>query len=691
MESSSKTNLPIPILVVLYDFRYMWKDNREISVKKGEKLFLLEKTNRDWWQVVRPSERKSFFVPAQYVELLSKRKQDGETFSGFTAEDSVLYENLDNLKQQQLTAPPLSRMCKSDYTGTRYGREECGRVVLDIGRQKPVPKTRTKVTTVKNVSDDDDRCDNGESVSPTDFIPGLDPNSSFKQKIDSDKTDKKSNEKNKQEFISNLPQELSVLPDGNKSYRGRSAPVAVENLVYCKVPVDGIKSYNAKQKVKSSGLPNKVNLDTGKNRMKNSYNLKTKPSLSSSESQGPTIPVEKDHHQSGHPVVRNEKLQHFNQAFSKSLEKLAEEIQFEPKKVTSGPKPASPVDNTTKSRPVKMVKDTSEKRVEKKGKSNDASIILDENKIQPQSRSVFSRFRRSLHHSNSFKANNLKKMSKNSSKACELSLSWEGGLDKIQEKKENDEKPMVTPMGLQRSRTFMFAERSPLSVRPANKIFSGKHRLDTAYHSQRKPDEKVTLSTFKPIFNLDVTQGTPAEQKKSPKGTEAKPESNRDKMHGIVSGSVKEKERIKEGNHNEEPKKETVESRSQGEVNRSIRINHPIKLENVTKVYKSAAVPETLLDYRNHPESEALTLYSEPYCSNSESEDNLEEKSLSVIVNKSLRSQSSNDSHLTVSEGTEASESDENSLELTLDSVKPLNRQPVNKRRTSLVRSSRVS
>ncbi|KAK6624052.1 hypothetical protein RUM44_010910 [Polyplax serrata] len=107
MESSSKANLPIPILVVLYDFRYMWKDNREISVKKGEKLYLLEKTNRDWWQVVRPSERKSFFVPAQYVELVSKRKHDGETFSGFTAEDSVLYENLDNLKQQQLTAPSI--------------------------------------------------------------------------------------------------------------------------------------------------------------------------------------------------------------------------------------------------------------------------------------------------------------------------------------------------------------------------------------------------------------------------------------------------------------------------------------------------------------------------------------------------------------------------------------------------------
>lgn len=682
MESSSKTtSIPVPVLVVLYDFRYLWKDNREISVKKGEKLLLIEKTNKDWWQVVRPTERKSFFVPAQYVEPIAKKRQEkegAESLSGFSGDDSVLYENLDSLKHQ-ISISSLSRMCKSDVIGTKLSRDEGGKSPEECVRQKPVPKTRTKVSVSKSVDD-------GIEVTK---LNAADSKCSFIKGMGSDNVDNtNASDKIKQDFILSLPKELSSVHDGNKNYRGKSKPIAVENSVYCNVPSEENKSCIARQKVKSGGYPNKVNVDIGKNRMKNSYNLKTKPSKTFNEPHSHTTGDKNEIQQ--RPPLKNEKLQ-YSQNFSKSLEKLAEEIQFEPKKVTVTSKvssSSSSADNY-KTKAAKMPKDILEKKPEKKGKSNDASIVLDENKMQPQSRSVFSRFRRSLHHSNSFKSNNLKKLGKNSKKACELSLSWEGGLDKIQEKKENKEKPPVTPLGLQRSRTFMFAERSPLSVRPANKIFSGKHRLDTAYHSQRKPDEKVTLSTFKPIFNLDVTHGSiDIAEKKLEKEFDGKHSSDREKF---VLGSFKEKKSNETSSSQD--KKNEIELRSNVESNNSIRVNHAKKCvhENVTKAYKSTAERENPLDYQAVEQGEGLAFYSEPYCSNSESEDNLEEKSIVIIANKSLRSQSSIDSNLTVSEGTEASESDENSLEFALENPKHVSHQPVNKRRTSLVRNSRVS
>jgi len=76
MASSDKTdsgaNPPLPpatpatFLRVEYDYEYDYK-TRKVSVKQGEILGLLQKTNEHWWKVVRPGINKPFFVPAQYV------------------------------------------------------------------------------------------------------------------------------------------------------------------------------------------------------------------------------------------------------------------------------------------------------------------------------------------------------------------------------------------------------------------------------------------------------------------------------------------------------------------------------------------------------------------------------------------------------------------------------------------------
>lgn len=62
---------------VLYDFDYTTKEGRRVWVKEGERLFLIKKTNSDWWQVIRTGERRPFYVPATYVEEVRKSK-DGK-------------------------------------------------------------------------------------------------------------------------------------------------------------------------------------------------------------------------------------------------------------------------------------------------------------------------------------------------------------------------------------------------------------------------------------------------------------------------------------------------------------------------------------------------------------------------------------------------------------------------------------
>ncbi|XP_021947471.1 rho GTPase-activating protein 12 [Folsomia candida] len=62
---------PIALLKVAYDYDYDYK-TRKVSVRAGELLHLLQKTNEHWWKVIRPGvNNKPFFVPAQYVTEVS--------------------------------------------------------------------------------------------------------------------------------------------------------------------------------------------------------------------------------------------------------------------------------------------------------------------------------------------------------------------------------------------------------------------------------------------------------------------------------------------------------------------------------------------------------------------------------------------------------------------------------------------
>ena len=54
-------------VVALYD--YQEKSPREVSMKKGDILTLLNSSNKDWWKVEATNDRQGF-VPAAYVKKI---------------------------------------------------------------------------------------------------------------------------------------------------------------------------------------------------------------------------------------------------------------------------------------------------------------------------------------------------------------------------------------------------------------------------------------------------------------------------------------------------------------------------------------------------------------------------------------------------------------------------------------------
>nr|1E6G_A Chain A, SPECTRIN ALPHA CHAIN [Gallus gallus] len=54
------------LVLVLYD--YQEKSPRELTIKKGDILTLLNSTNKDWWKV-EVNDRQGF-IPAAYLKKL---------------------------------------------------------------------------------------------------------------------------------------------------------------------------------------------------------------------------------------------------------------------------------------------------------------------------------------------------------------------------------------------------------------------------------------------------------------------------------------------------------------------------------------------------------------------------------------------------------------------------------------------
>uniref|UniRef100_A0A1B6CGE0 Rho GTPase-activating protein 12 n=1 Tax=Clastoptera arizonana TaxID=38151 RepID=A0A1B6CGE0_9HEMI len=88
--------IPDTTVRVLYDFEYTTKDGRQIKINHGERLFLIKKTNNDWWQVIRSFERRPFYVPASYVEEVQRNKiaSSSSDVGSFKLKKNITISNL---------------------------------------------------------------------------------------------------------------------------------------------------------------------------------------------------------------------------------------------------------------------------------------------------------------------------------------------------------------------------------------------------------------------------------------------------------------------------------------------------------------------------------------------------------------------------------------------------------------------
>lgn len=81
--------MPSEYVEVLFNYKYDTSEGRHITINKGDKFALLAKSTEEWWKV-RRGDREKFYVPANYVRVVSepnKVRINNKTTEG--ASDSI--------------------------------------------------------------------------------------------------------------------------------------------------------------------------------------------------------------------------------------------------------------------------------------------------------------------------------------------------------------------------------------------------------------------------------------------------------------------------------------------------------------------------------------------------------------------------------------------------------------------------
>lgn len=114
------------IVEALFPYSYEARDERIVSFSAGDRFTLLDKTNDDWWQVQKESE-KPIYVPASYMKELiipiyenmtsiSNHPHNGE--DRLREQNGRSYESLD--KETDVESTVLDRNCNSDSDRNNY-------------------------------------------------------------------------------------------------------------------------------------------------------------------------------------------------------------------------------------------------------------------------------------------------------------------------------------------------------------------------------------------------------------------------------------------------------------------------------------------------------------------------------------------------------------------------------------------
>ncbi|XP_069669210.1 rho GTPase-activating protein 12-like isoform X3 [Periplaneta americana] len=135
-------------LRVLYDFEYISKDERKIKIQEGERLFLIKKTNSDWWQVIRSSSERPFFVPAAYVEEYTCDQDASEGLPHCTKNNLKEDKETDALNNS--SEHPLRREHATSKTQTERRSDQ--EILMDKRKSWVVDELVTQLAKIKSES-----------------------------------------------------------------------------------------------------------------------------------------------------------------------------------------------------------------------------------------------------------------------------------------------------------------------------------------------------------------------------------------------------------------------------------------------------------------------------------------------------------------------------------------------------------
>ena len=123
------------IVEALFPYSYEARDGRIVAFSAGDRFTLLDKTNDDWWQVQKESE-KPIYVPASYMkEIIIPIYENMTTYSnlrphneesGLCEQNGRSYESLD--KETDVERTILHRNCNrnsdhNNYQGNGHNEE----------------------------------------------------------------------------------------------------------------------------------------------------------------------------------------------------------------------------------------------------------------------------------------------------------------------------------------------------------------------------------------------------------------------------------------------------------------------------------------------------------------------------------------------------------------------------------------
>nr|XP_018917717.1 PREDICTED: rho GTPase-activating protein 12-like [Bemisia tabaci] len=121
-------------LRVLYDFKYATKDGKKVEIKEGEKLYLIKKTNEDWWQVIR-SSGKPFYVPASYVKEVRRINNENAKPEILSNSNPTFVNDSNDTKSLECNPTPHT----NDFRERSHSVDH----VPESKEKRPVPTKRT--------------------------------------------------------------------------------------------------------------------------------------------------------------------------------------------------------------------------------------------------------------------------------------------------------------------------------------------------------------------------------------------------------------------------------------------------------------------------------------------------------------------------------------------------------------------